>query len=156
MWQNYSAAFALTFASVIAISPIVKAESASIPFSGNVEHQATFTNPDIGAITPTTPGVNASAFESTTPVQMSVQLNMPANITVSPPVLTSGPSPDPSGTNYIGFLTFNGTNLRSDVGGGSGSLPAGTTNLDVNMSVQRPTPYPPGTYTYVVTLTISP
>ncbi|RCJ28300.1 hypothetical protein A6S26_12270 [Nostoc sp. ATCC 43529] len=149
----------LLLASAFALNQAVLAQSADVPFSGTVPVEATFSSPILGTAEPTissdSDGI-PSKFESQTPAIMGVQSSTSATITVSPPKLVSGPSVDPSGTTHIGFLKFGSTSLRSDVGGGSGILPPGNTNLEVGLLVERPVAFTPGTYTYVVTLTIAP
>jgi hypothetical protein len=84
------------------------------------------------------------------------QSSTPANITISPPSFVSGPTPDPPGTMRVGLLRFGSTNVRSDVGSGTASLPAGETQLEINLSVERPVAFMAGTYTYAVTLSVTP
>ncbi|MBE8965497.1 hypothetical protein IQ277_04300 [Nostocales cyanobacterium LEGE 12452] len=142
-----------------ALDRAVLAQSADVPFSGTVPAEATFISPASGTAEPTissNSGGIARNLESQTPATIGVQSSTSATVTVSPPRLVSGPSPDPSGTTHIGFLKFGSTNVRSDVGGGSATLPPGNTNLEVNLLVERPVGFTPGIYTYVVTLTIAP
>ncbi|MCC5622512.1 hypothetical protein [Nostoc sp. CHAB 5715] len=142
-----------------ALDQAVLAQSADVPFSGIVPVEATFSPPAPGTAEPTISsgsGGIPTKFESQTPATIGVQTSTSATISVSPPRLVSGPSADPSGTTHIGFLKFGSTNLRSDVSSGSGILPPGNTNLEVGLFVERPVAFTPGTYTYVVTLTIAP
>jgi hypothetical protein len=142
-----------------ALDQAVLAQSADVPFSGTVPVEATFTPPASGTAEPTSSsgsGGTPTKLESQTPATIGVQSSTSASVSVSPPRLVSGPSADPSGTTHIGFLKFGSTNVRSDVGGGSATLPAGNTNLEVNLLVERPVAFTPGIYTYVVTLTIAP
>ena len=159
MWHRYAAASVLTLVSIIAINPIAKAQNMDVPFSGTLPERATFMEIVPGETeqpTINSPGASLEQIESVTPAQVSVHSSSPATITVSPPALVSGPTPDPPGTIHIGFLRFGSTELRSDVGGGTAPLPSGETNLDVDMLVERPEPFAPGTYLYEVTLTITP
>lgn len=149
----------LILASAIAFNQAALAQSVDVPFSGTVSGQATFSFPTSGTTEPTISGgsgANPNKFESLTPANIAVQLSTPASITVSPPRLVSGPTSDPTGTKHVGFLKFGSTNVSSDVGGGSTSLPTGNTNLEVGLLVERPGAFTPGTYTYAVTLTITP
>jgi len=149
----------LLLASAFALNRAVLAQSADVPFSGTVPVEATFSSPAPGTAEPTIAsdsGGIPTKFESQTPATMSVQSSTSATISVSAPRLVSGTSVDPSETTHIGFLKFGSTSLRSDVSGGSGILPPGNTNLEVGLLVERPVAFTPGTYTYVVTLTIAP
>jgi hypothetical protein len=150
----------LVLASVfIALDQAALAQSADVPFSGTVPVEATFNSSGFGTAETTissgTGGI-LTKFESQTPATIGVQTSTSATISISPPRFVSGPSADPSGTTHIGFLKFGSTNLRSDVGGGSATLSAGNTNLEVDLLVERPIAFTPGIYTYVVTLTIAP
>jgi hypothetical protein len=69
--------------------------------------------------------------------------------------LVSGASPDPSGTNKIGFLEFGSNNLRSEGNNATASLPTGDTNLEVGLRVERPVSFTPGTYNYAVNLSVT-
>ncbi len=146
----------LLLASSIALAPAVLADTAHIDFSGTIPEKVTFGNVTPPTVDTIFSGSDLKTFRSSSPARLSVQSNNPATITVSPPYLVSGPSNDPQGTNHIGFLKFGSTNLRSDVGGGSGSLPAGNLDLEVDVLVERPEVFIAGTYTYAVTLTVTP
>ncbi|MBD2560850.1 MULTISPECIES: hypothetical protein [Nostoc] len=142
-----------------ALDQAVLAQNADVPFSGTVPVEASFSSPASGTAEPTIAsdsGGIPTKFESESPATIGVQSSTSATISVSPPRLVSGPSADPSGTTHIGFLKFGSTNVRSDVGSGSATLPAGNTNLEVGLLVERPVAFTPGIYTYVVTLTIAP
>ncbi|MDM9381423.1 hypothetical protein QUB80_11995 [Chlorogloeopsis sp. ULAP01] len=149
----------LILASTLAVDRSVLAQSVDVPFSGTVPVQATFSTPIPGSTEPTIPTNSSGAptkLESHTPATISVQTSTPATIIVSPPRFVSGTTPDPVGTTYVGFLKFGSTSVSSNVGGGSTTLPEGSTNLEVAMLVERPDGFTPGTYTYVVTLTVTP
>ncbi|HBB36035.1 MAG TPA: hypothetical protein DDZ80_32600 [Cyanobacteria bacterium UBA8803] len=159
MGFRYTLASAVTIASAIAFNSTAVAQTVDVPFSGTVPLQATFINITPGTTETTPSGKTAGSLnkiESLTPALVTVQSSNPANITVSPPTLVSGPTPDPPGTNRIGFLQFGSTEVRSDIGGGTAPLPIGNTELKVDMLVERPETFTQGTYTYVVTLTITP
>jgi hypothetical protein len=149
----------LALASVFTVQHAVLAQSVDVPFIGTVPVQATFTEiisppPDSVIIG----GANGipTKFEPQIPATVTVQTATNATITVSAPMLVSGASEDPPGTLKIGYVRFGSTTARSDIGGGSALLPAGTNNLEVSMFVERPTAFLAGTYTYTVTLTITP
>ncbi|BDI17020.1 hypothetical protein ANSO36C_28220 [Nostoc cf. commune SO-36] len=155
----YRLALTSSLALVFALDQAVLAQNANVPFSGIVPVEATFSSPAPGTAEPTISsdsGGIPTKFESQTPATIAVQTSTSASISVSPARFVSGPSVDPSGTTHIGFLKFGSTNLRSDVSSGSGILPPGNTNLEVGLLVERPVAFTPGTYTYVVTLTIAP
>jgi hypothetical protein len=100
--------------------------------------------------------ISLNRMESAVPATVTITVATPATLTVSEPVLSSGPTPDPSGTVWVGFARFGTTEVRSDVGGGNAPLPAGASDLEVDIEITRPQPYTPGTYTYTVTLILTP
>ncbi|TAE60441.1 MAG: hypothetical protein EAZ87_05940 [Nostocales cyanobacterium] len=149
----------LALASVLAIQHITIAESVDVPFNGTVPVNATFIETTPATVEPTISETSdglPSKLEPLTPAVVNVQTSTNATITVSPPVLVSGASEDPPGTIKIGYVSFGGNTYSSDIGGGSAPLPAGTNDLQVSMLVERPTAFPAGTYTYTVTLTVTP
>jgi hypothetical protein len=159
MLYRLALTFGLILASTLAIEQAVLAQSVDVPFNGTVPVQASFSTPTSGSAEPTistSSGGIPTQFESQTPATLNVQTSTPTTITVSPPRLISGPTPDPTGTTYVGFLKFGSTSVSSNVGGGSAALPEGNNNLEVGMLVERPQTFTPGTYTYVVTLTLTP
>ncbi|WP_353932656.1 hypothetical protein WJM97_08750 [Okeanomitos corallinicola TIOX110] len=149
----------LALASVFTVQHTALAQSVDVPFNGTVPVQATFTETTPAYIEPTVSGNSdgmPTTLEPLTPATVNVQTSTNATITVSTPVLLSGASEDPPGTIKIGYVSFGGNTYSSDVGGGSAPLPAGTNDLQVSMLVERPTAFPAGTYTYTVTLTVTP
>lgn len=159
MFRRLVVTSSLMLGSLIALGPAALAQSVDVPFSGTVPVQATFSTGSAGTaetMVSGSPGTITNIFESSTPATLAVQSSTPATITVSPPRFVSGPTPDPAGTIGIGFLKFGSTNVRSDVGSGTASLPTGETQLEVNLHVERPGVFMPGNYTYVVTLSVTP
>lgn len=159
MFRSLVVTSSLMLVSAIAVSPAALAQSVDVPFSGTVPVQATFSTATAGTAETTVSsgsGASTNTFESLTPATLSVQSTTPATITVSPPRFVSGATPDPAGTIGIGFLKFGSTNVRSDVGSGTATLPAGETQLEINLSVKRPGVFMPGNYTYVVTVSVTP
>ncbi len=102
-------------------------------------------------------GGDLKVLESVVPANINV--NVPADttaqITVLSPNLVSGASEDPSGTKSIGFLEFGSNNLRSEGNNATAKLPAGDTNLEVGLRVERPVSFTPGTYNYAVNLSVT-
>jgi hypothetical protein len=159
MLHHYGTASALMLASAMAFSLPALAQNVDVPFSGNVPVQATFSNIVTG--TAETQAVAGSAgtpniIESVSSATVTVQSNTPATMTVSPPRLLSGPTPDPDGTNRVAFLSFGSTNVTVDTADVPVSIPAGVTDLEIRMRVERPEAFTVGTYNYAVTLTVTP
>lgn len=154
-----ASAFSVAVPLVLVLDNAVLAQSADIPFNGTVPFQANFNGTSPGIAEPTfTVGsdTNTNRYQSVTPAIVNVQSSTSATITVTPPRLVSGPSPDPAGTSRTAFVRFGSTSFRSDVSGGSATLPPGNTSLEVSMLVERPVAFTPGSYVYAVTLTVTP
>lgn len=134
------------------------AQSVNVPFGGTVSFQTTLKTVTPGTADILVSGSSASTntFGSVSPTMLALESNTPAIIKVSPPRFVSGPTPDPSGTIGVGFLKFGSTNVRSDVGSGTASIPIGATQLEISFRVQRPSGFMPGKYTYAVPVTITP
>lgn len=114
-----------------------------------------FSNVSPGTIE--TSGGNFKVLESVVPANINV--NVPADttaqITVLSPNLISAPSEDPGGTKRIVFLKFGSNNLSSDGNNNTATLPAGDTNLEAGLRVERPVSFTPGTYNYAVNLSVT-
>lgn len=114
-----------------------------------------FSNVSSGTIE--TRGGNFKVLESVVPgnINVNVPPDTAAQITVLSPSLVSAPSEDPEGTKRIGFLKFGSNNLSSDGNNATANLPAGDTNLEVGLRVERPVSFTPGTYDYAVNLSVT-
>lgn len=126
------------------------AQNVDVNFVGNVSSVLSINviqQPTISA-----GNLSGNTYEATTPAIVNVNATAPFLANVSPPVPVG--FSDPSGTQYTGFLSYQGTEVTHGTAmqiNNTGSL-----NLGVGMRVIRPTAYPSGTYTYKVTLTLSP
>ena len=101
-------------------------------------------------------GSSLNILQSATPATLRVQSGTTATVAISPPQLVSGASPDPVNTTRIGILKVGTVEVRSNVGGGNVPLPPGQTDLVVDMEIQRPGNFQPGTYSYTILLTVIP
>ena len=102
-------------------------------------------------------GGDYKVLESVVPANINVNVppDTTAQITVLSPNLISAPSEDPSGTKKVGFLKFGSNNLSSDGNNATATLPAGDTNLEAGLRVERPVSFTPGTYNYSVNLSVT-
>ena len=142
MVYRFAAASGLLFTALINFVPTALAE---VKFSS------------INPGTVETSGVNLRVMESVVPgnVTVNVSPGTTAQIKVLSPSLVSAPSEDPNGTKKIGFLKFGSNNLRSDGNNNTATLPAGDTNLELGLRVERPISFTPGTYNYSVNLSVT-
>ncbi|NEP56397.1 MAG: hypothetical protein F6K31_05155 [Symploca sp. SIO2G7] len=143
----------------MALSPTALAQNVDIKFNGNVPIQTTFSNVVPGTAettTVSTSGGSSHIIESVTSTSVSVESNTPGTMTISPPRLLSGPTPDPDGTRHVTFLSFGTQNVIADAAEVTVNIPSGITDLEIDMRVERPTPFVAGTYDYGVTLTLTP
>jgi hypothetical protein len=159
MFYRLVLSFGLLLASITALEQTTLAQNVDVPFSGIVSGEIGLTSVKAGTtetkVSSSFSGI-AQQFDSLTSAIVNVNSTVPATVTISPPQFVSGASPDPDGTTRVAYLKFDSTNIRSDVGGGSGLLPPGNTSLELDMLVKRPVAFTPGTYTYSVNLTITP
>lgn len=97
-----------------------------------------------------------NVLESSVPGELtiSVEPNTSATIQVLSPNFISGTSADPSGTIRTASLSFRGKTIDNNTSGG-GILPAGNTQVKVNMKIQRPVWFREGDYQYQVPLTVT-
>jgi hypothetical protein len=155
----------------LAMAPKTMAQTADIPFTGNVAGACNF-----GEITPGTLMPSGSASSTTSPTTSPTRLsagasfgpsspnampgkvfiscNQSANLMVSKPLQTGGPTftpmiSDARVSGPSGTTTATGTPLRLMAG-------TPTTPLSVEMMVDKGGPLVPGTYNYKVTLTVTP
>lgn len=162
MWHRYAVVSALTLASNLGFVPTASAQTTSVPFSGTVPVQVTFSNVATGTAQTTIASGSAaspSILESATSATVTVKSNAPAIMTVSSPYLLSGPTPDPAGTKHVTSVSFGSTNATNSNSGQADvavAIPAGITDVEIEMFVERPVPYPAGTYNYGVTMTVTP
>ncbi|MBD2777030.1 hypothetical protein [Iningainema tapete] len=157
---------ALVIASTAAIAPKAFAQSVDINFSGTVQGKCNFGTPTGGVLAADGGfgnGQGASKISSLvpggSPGQVIVSCNEPANLMISAPIQTGGPSgglsgaivESPFGSTGTGFGSFSGPT-------GPLFLPSGATPLTVHMGVESASNsyLPPGNYAYKVTLTITP
>jgi hypothetical protein len=149
-------ASALFLGSAIALIPSsANAQTVNVPFSGAVLSNCTFGTPVPGTLSLS--GTTLSS--SSTPGNVPFTCTAPANITFSAPIQTGGPAFTPSAclTN-VGTLGSPTTGLNTCTGTSTPSAitTTGPNNAIVGMSVTSPNALATGTYTYNVTLTITP
>ncbi|MBR8838202.1 MAG: hypothetical protein DSM106950_30415 [Stigonema ocellatum SAG 48.90 = DSM 106950] len=144
------------------------AQSVDINFTGTVQGRCSFNTPTGGTLAadggsgPVSTYMISSLAPGGAPGQVTVTCNQPANLLVSNPIQTGGPSGGMSGARVDSPAgqTSSGSSIGSLSGGSSGPLflPPGATPLAVQMGVQSGPngPLQPGNYNYKVTLTITP
>jgi hypothetical protein len=143
-------------ASSITLQQAVFAQTVDITFTGTILPQSAIGTP---SIVPTNFSVSAKSnnqYNSTTSYKINIQTSKSSQINISPPQLVSGPTPESVGTKSTVSLKLGSNVISSDVGYANAILPAGETNLQVDISVKRPKTFTPGTYNYVVMLTSLP
>ncbi|MEM7063607.1 MAG: hypothetical protein AAF572_10640 [Cyanobacteria bacterium P01_B01_bin.77] len=93
-----------------------------------------------------------TTFSSPQPAVLSLQINSPASLVVSPPV-PNGFS-DPGGTEYSSFIRYNNAQTPHNTALSINTI--GTVDIEVGLQVVRPQAYSVGNYSYDVLLTIAP
>jgi hypothetical protein len=113
----------------------------------------TFSQPDFSELKPDGNNLPSKLVTDSSPTQISVICNQPAKLIVSAPIQTSGPKFNPVSAFVTVQAAGNTTNSNSS---SSLSLPAGISNLLINLSVDKGNPLEPGNYKYGVKFTVVP
>jgi len=147
----------LIIAATMAVGESAFAQTADVPFTGNVNGACNFgtvTPGTMGTNTPTNPTELAAGYPGGVMGKVSVTCNQPARVAVSAPVQTGGPAFTPVKSEaYLKSPVGSTTNM----GGTPLSLPTGNAiPLDIDARVVKDGPLVPGNYNYKVTLTITP
>ena len=136
--------------STVLISPKVLAQSTNVEFSGVV---SPVTSIEFIEEPPATlnDGLSLDTFEAIDPTIVRINNTGAINVQVSAPVPVG--FSDPDGTQYTGYLEYNGTEVQQET-----PVPinqTGNVDLGVRMKVVRPQAFTPGDYTYRVRLSIT-
>ncbi len=112
----------------------------------------TFTQPDFSELKPNGDNLPTKLVTYGSPTKMTVTCKQPAKLTVSAPIQIAGPKFNPISAlatiqAVSGSTTSNGTPL---------TLPAGISNLLINLSVDKGNPLEPGNYRYGIKFTVMP
>lgn len=145
------------------IAPVAaQANSQEVLFNGRVLSSCSFSNKQDGTLGLTLAGTMFSSLATGgTSGQVTITCNGPATLTVNPPEVKPGA---PTGYNHAtatktASVTGGGVGLSINVPNGSlpgtGVVPSGASNLQVDMTAGLTTPLPVGDYTFGVTLTAS-
>ena len=159
---------ALVLVGSVAMAPKTMADTVDIPFSAQVGGSCTFGPVTSGVLalmigpspTPGSPSSSnilaASSPNGGSMGKVSVTCNQPANLRVSQPVQTGGPTFTPVMSNA--FVSSPSGFTDSFAGSAPITLnPDGTpTPLEIDMMVEKDSPLESGTYNYKVTLTLTP
>jgi hypothetical protein len=153
MFNRVLVSSVLTLGGTVTLASTAMAGSVDIQFSGTVQGVCSFSNPTSGFLVTDNPGpglqyVLSSDAPGGAPGQVTVTCNQPADMLVSAPVQTAGPS----GAAYID--AFVESPYTSTGAGGSMFLEPGVTPVTINMMVDNPNGLQPGNYAYTVTLTV--
>ncbi|GJD21098.1 hypothetical protein RIVM261_060540 [Rivularia sp. IAM M-261] len=117
----------------------------------------TFTQTDFGTLIAegkTLPTKLTNYGEKGNPMQITVTCNQPVKITVSQPIQTSGPIFNP--ISALATVQTPTGYTSSSSGASKLSLPAGMSNLVINLFIDKGSPLEVGNYKYGVKFTILP
>ncbi len=150
----------LSIVSIAAFAPKTMAQTADVTFSGTVPTTCTFGASTAGVLTPnltTNPTILASSVNiGSSSGSVTVTCNAAAHLTVAPPSSTGAALTTSSIGAQVAFASSPSTNTDSTGKMAALALPSGATPLKVDMSAQSNTTINPGTYSYKVTLTVTP
>ncbi|MBD2676867.1 MULTISPECIES: hypothetical protein [Nostoc] len=148
---------ALIIVGSAALAPKTLAQTADVPFTGNVSGVCNFdqiTPGKLGLNQVTNPTALAGGFPGGAFGKVFVSCNQGARVSISKPQQTGGPSFTPSYSVGIINSPFGSTDSQSS---NSVLLPSGSgLPLDIDMIVDKGSTLVPGNYSYVTTLTIVP
>ena len=97
---------------------------------------------------------NPNRLETSLPAVVRIRTEQPIRIEVLPGRLRNGPDGDPSGTERVVMVRHGSHQVNSRSGDRTLQLPAGTTELEVVMQVDRPERFAPGSYTYALSISV--
>lgn len=141
----------------VALAPKTMAQTVDVPFSGTIGGACNFgqvTPGSLGVNQPSNPTALAGGFPGGALGKVSITCNAPSQLTVSQPIQTGGPSFSPMFSDAMVGSPFGYTYA---MGGSPLMLPPGASGmLDVDMYVDKGSVLVPGTYSYKVTLTVTP
>lgn len=138
-------------ASSCLVCSAAKAQSVDVNFNGVISPVTSIEVTEQPVTNINSSGISLSTFEATVPATVTLNTTAPILVTVSPPVPVG--ISDPSGTQYTGFLKYNATEVTN--GQPLAINSSGSVDLGVRMKVVRPSAFPPGDYTYKVTVTVT-
>lgn len=136
--MRWGKTFALSFMTVLAIAP-----------STHAQIVATVQNIQSAPLTIDAP---YTTFSSAQPAVVTLQINEAAALSISAPMPTE--FSDPDGTQHVSSLSYNNSTVTH--GSPLNVSTIGTIDVEIEMQVTRPEPYPANAYTYSVLLTIVP
>ena len=94
-------------------------------------------------------------LETVVPALIRIDTDEPIRISVTAPALAHGPDSDPRGTERQIVIRQGGRRVRRTAGNRLLDIPAGTTDLEVSMQVERPQDFLPGRYIYQFDVVVS-
>lgn len=105
-----------------------------------------------------TPGVlevvsgQGNVLRTVTPATLKIHTDTPLQLRLEPPSLVSGASPEAADTRKRATVKFNGRLVASDDPDPQFWLPQGTSELVVEMAIERPSLFHAGSYLYQINL----
>lgn len=139
------------------LAPIIATVIAPISTYAQTPDICTFTQTDFGTLMAegkTLPTKLTNYGEKGNPMQIAVTCNQPVKITVSQPIQTAGPTFNP--ISALATVQTSTGYTTSSSGASKLSLPAGISNLIINLSIDKGSPLEVGNYKYGVKFTILP
>ena len=98
---------------------------------------------------------NPRFLETVVPALIRIDTDEPIRISVTSPALAHGPDSDPRGTERHLVIRQGGRRVSRTNGNRLLDIPAGTTDLEVSMQVERPRDFLPGRYVYHFDVVVS-
>jgi len=97
---------------------------------------------------------NPNRMETVVPATVRVQADRPLRLEVLPAYLSYGPDRDPAGTQRTVTVRLGGRHVSSQGSDRTLEIPAGLTELEISIQVERPHQFTRGDYTYAFSLAV--
>jgi hypothetical protein len=144
-------------ASIFGFSGAAFAESVDVPFSGTVANACSITKTSDGVLALDFPNHLAARLMSDgIPGVIEVTCAGAGTISVDAPVATGTTTINGTTESFVMQNTNGAGPVKANSEGTTSTHPAGTTSYGVSMSDYGGPDFTPGTYTYAVTVTITP
>lgn len=98
--------------------------------------------------------LSPNILETVAPAIVRVETDRPLQIEVLSAYLRDGPDRDPSGTEQVVIVHHGSDRISTRSGDRTLELPAGTTELEIIIQIERPEQFSHGDYTYLLNLAL--
>jgi hypothetical protein len=98
--------------------------------------------------------LSPNILETVVPAVVRIETDRPVQVEVLSAHLSDGPDRDPSGTEHVIIVRSGSQRVNTQSGDRTLTIPAGITDLEVTIQVERPRQFSYGNYQYRLTLAL--